>query len=47
MLGQGTPIACFKEDTDEIVGANMVLVYSKEDDMDEQMQHFVIHLIFS
>lgn len=40
-LKQKTPIACFKKVTDEIVGANMVVVYSKVDNMDEQFKNLV------
>lgn len=45
-MKQRTPIGCFRGDTDEIVGANMVLVYRREDQMDKQMLDFVIYKKF-
>lgn len=37
MVAQKLPLVCYKADSDEIVGANMLFVLTKEDDFLEQI----------
>lgn len=40
-INQKTAIACFKADTNEIAGINMVMVLCKSDNIREQIKKFV------